>query len=101
MSARAMLAAASAAPPPVVVGSKKFTESVLIGELVALSLGEHGVPARHQRELGGTRVVFEALLRGDVDLYPEYTGTIRAELTPAARSDGQPSARRRNSSDRP
>ncbi len=92
MLAAAALAAGCAAPPPVVVGSKKFTESVLIGELVALSLGEHGVPARHQRELGGTRVVFEALLRGDVDLYPEYTGTIRAELTPAARSDEEAAA---------
>jgi len=39
-----------------------------------------GIPARLQRELGGTRVLFNALQRGDIDVYPEYTGTIRQEL---------------------
>jgi osmoprotectant transport system permease protein len=69
------------------VGSKKFTESVLLGELAELTLQHSGVIARHRRELGGTRVVYEALVRGDIDLYAEYTGTIRTELVPNATSD--------------
>ncbi len=41
-----------------------------------------GVATRHRRELGGTRILWEALLRGDIDLYPEYLGTITRELLP-------------------
>lgn len=70
----------------VVIGSKKFTESVLLGEVTRLALRDAGVPAVHRRELGGSRVLFEALVRGDIDVYPEYTGTLRAELVPEASS---------------
>ena len=34
----------------------------------------------HQREIGGTRVLWDALVRGDIDIYPEYTGTIKQEI---------------------
>ena len=62
------------------IGSKKFTESVILGELVA-QLGQHaGSRVRHRRELGGTRVLWNALLAGDVDIYPEYTGTLLQEI---------------------
>jgi osmoprotectant transport system permease protein len=64
----------------VTVGSKQFTESVILGEIARQTLEQAGVPAVHRRELGGTRVLFEALLRGDIDVYPEYTGTLRQEL---------------------
>lgn len=71
-------------PPPieetVVVGSKTFTESVILGEIVTQLLRAEGIPARHRRELGGTRFVWTALRSGEVDLYPEYTGTIRQEI---------------------
>lgn len=84
----ALLLAGCGSPGDVTIGSKKFTESVLLGDLVELSLRQAGVPARHRRELGGTRVVYEALVRGDINLYAEYTGTIRTELVPeAAASD--------------
>lgn len=62
------------------VGSKAFTESVILGELVTQLARSHGATVSHRKELGGTRFVYEALLRGDVDVYPEYTGTIAQEL---------------------
>jgi osmoprotectant transport system permease protein len=62
------------------IGSKKFTESVILGELVA-QLGQHvGFRVRHRRELGGTRVLWNALLAGEIDIYPEYTGTLWQEI---------------------
>ena len=68
----------------VVVGSKQFTESVVLGELATQTLAAEGVPAEHKRELGGTRVLFEALKSGQIDVYPEYTGTLSQELLPGA-----------------
>jgi osmoprotectant transport system permease protein len=65
---------------PVRVGSKVFTESVILGELANELLGEARVPARHQRELGGTQVLFHALEADQLDIYPEYTGTITGEI---------------------
>ena len=65
---------------PVRVGSKQFTESVLLGELARQTLAESSVPAVHQRELGGTRVLWQALLAGQIDVYPEYTGTLAQEI---------------------
>lgn len=82
-------ALALAAPRPVEVGSKKFTESVILSELLTQLARAEGVPAEHRRELGGTRILFEALERGDLDAYPEYTGTIRQELLPETRG-GEP-----------
>jgi osmoprotectant transport system permease protein len=66
--------------PQVRVGSKKFTESVILGELVVGLARASGANAVHRRELGGTTVLFEALKRGELDVYPEYTGTLRQEL---------------------
>ena len=62
------------------VASKKFTESVILGEIVAQSIESSDVAAKHFQELGGTRVAFNALVDGEIDIYPEYTGTIRQEL---------------------
>jgi osmoprotectant transport system permease protein len=86
MSRAALLLFVSIAMTPLpvaaemVVGSKKFTESVLLGELVTQLLSSHGIPTVHRRELGGTRVLWNALRSGDIDLYPEYTGTLREEI---------------------
>ncbi|WP_223646496.1 glycine betaine ABC transporter substrate-binding protein [Corallococcus sp. EGB] len=66
--------------PQVRVGSKKFTESVILGEMVAQVANDAGARASHRRELGGTTVLWEALRRGELDVYPEYTGTLRQEL---------------------
>ena len=61
---------------PITVGSKNFTEQVILGEIVARHL-EHRLGRRVDRKLnlGGTMLAHQALLRGDIDLYPEYTGT--------------------------
>ena len=62
------------------VGSKKFTESVILGEMMRLLTEEAGLKVAHYREFGGTRIVFDALAAGEIDIYPEYTGTITAEI---------------------
>ncbi len=72
-----------AAPEPLRVGSKAFTESVVLGELAAQLLTSRGAAARHTRELGGTAILWQALLHGEIDVYPEYTGTLRKELLAA------------------
>ncbi len=65
---------------PVKIGSKKFTESVIIGE-IATGLGKKvDKNVEHLEELGGTRVLWDALVKGDIDIYPEYTGTIKQEV---------------------
>jgi osmoprotectant transport system permease protein len=78
------LAALLATPPllasSVRIGSKVFTESVILGELARATAQQAGVDAVHQRELGGTSVLWKALQQGDIDVYSEYTGTITHEL---------------------
>jgi osmoprotectant transport system permease protein len=66
----------------VVIGSKQFTESIILAEIAVQTLQASGVAATHRRELGGTRVLWEALKAGQIDAYPEYTGTIAEELLP-------------------
>ena len=61
-------------------GSKKFTENVILGEMATLLLRSRGFAATHQAELGGSRFLWEALRRGDIDAYPEYTGTLIQEI---------------------
>lgn len=82
---RAWLACALCALLPaqaaeVVVGSKRFTESYILGEIVRQSLANAGVPATHRQGLGNTAVMEQALANGSIQLYPEYTGTIVREL---------------------
>lgn len=62
------------------VGSKKFTESVVLGEMLAQLAGSSGAEAVHRRELGGSRILFNAVEAGELDAYAEYTGTLMREL---------------------
>jgi osmoprotectant transport system permease protein len=62
------------------VGSKRFTESYLLGEIVSQTLSDHGQPAEHRQGLGNTAILAAALQQGQIDIYPEYTGTIVREL---------------------
>ncbi len=80
--AAAALAACGRPPaaPTVVVGSKPFTESVVLGEVAAALVRGAGHPVRHRRQLGGSRVLWKALLAGELDLYVEYTGTLSEEI---------------------
>ena len=64
----------------VVVGSKRFTESYILGEIVNLTLRDAGVQAVHRQGLGNTAIVTQALTTGQIDIYPEYTGTILREI---------------------
>jgi osmoprotectant transport system permease protein len=63
------------------VGSKRFTESYILGEILAQTArGAGETTVAHQQGLGNTAIVFSALKSGAVDLYPDYTGTIAFEL---------------------
>ncbi len=64
------------------IGSKTFTESVILSDIAALLARDAGTEVLHQRELGGTRILFDALASGQIALYPEYTGTITNEILP-------------------
>lgn len=66
--------AASQGAPRVVVGSKDFTESVILAEIVAQELEARGLVVERQFELGGN-LTHDALVAGRMDFYPEYTGT--------------------------
>jgi osmoprotectant transport system permease protein len=70
------------ADPQVKVGSKVFTESVILGEIATQLGNARGVDTVYLSPLGGTRILWEALLTGRIDAYPEYTGTIAQELLP-------------------
>lgn len=61
--------------PRVVVGSKDFTESIVVAELYAQALEAQGHPVERRFSLGATAVADAALRRGEIDVYPEYTGT--------------------------
>jgi glycine betaine/choline ABC-type transport system substrate-binding protein len=64
------------APNTIVVGSKNFTEQVILGEIVAQAIErDAGVPVVRRLNLGGTLICDRALANGDIDVYVEYTGT--------------------------
>jgi osmoprotectant transport system permease protein len=81
------------AAEPLVVGSKRFTESYILGEIVAQTLVAAGRPATHRQGLGNTGILAQALASGAVDVYPEYTGTIVRELL---QKEGNPSLEQLN-----
>src|SRR6185503_3527544 len=70
-----LLACASAGAQTLTVGSKRFTESYVLGEIVSQT-----AKGTHKPGLGNTAILLEALKAGAIDLYPEYTGTIAREI---------------------
>lgn len=62
------------------VGAKHFNEGYILSEMIAQILEESGYTVERKFNLGGTAVSFEALKAGAIDVYPEYTGTITAEI---------------------
>jgi osmoprotectant transport system permease protein len=64
----------------VIIGSKKFTESYVLGEIARRALHDAGIPAEHRQGMGGTIILWQALRGGQIDAYPEYTGTIAQEI---------------------
>lgn len=65
---------AAQADDPVVVSSKIDTEGSVLGQLILQRLEAGGIEVQDRLQLGGTSIVREALLAGEIDLYPEYTG---------------------------
>lgn len=84
-----LLAAPGAVAAEVVVGSKKFTESVVLGEMATQLARASGHGGRHVAELGGSRVLWRAVTSGEIDIYPEYTGTLIYEILAAEDLDGE------------
>ena len=88
-----------AAAEPIVVASKNFSESYVLGEIVAQLLAREGFAVERKLGLGGSKICYDALVVGDIDVYVEYTGTIaqaiknvpeadEAALTAALAADG-------------
>src|SRR5262245_59928145 len=81
-----VIAAAAAAAEPnarstkngsrsvVTIGSKRFTENVILGEMIAHLARAAGAKVVHCSDLGGTPIVFKSLQEGSIDIYAEYTG---------------------------
>ncbi|KAA0013575.1 ABC transporter substrate-binding protein [Billgrantia pellis] len=69
-----LFAASTHAKEPVVVASKIDTEGSVLGQLIIQRLEQGGIETEDRLQLGATSIVREALLAGEIDLYPEYTG---------------------------
>ena len=65
----------AAAAPTVRIGSKNFTEQVVLGELYAQALEAKGTRVERKLNMGGTLIAHQALVNREIDMYPEYTGT--------------------------
>lgn len=57
------------------VGSKNFTEQLIIGEMIAQLIENQGIPVERKLNISGIQLIHEALVKGDIDIYPEYDGT--------------------------
>jgi osmoprotectant transport system permease protein len=77
--------------PVVAVASKRFTENVILGKMVAHLVREAGAEVKDCNDMGGTPIVFKALESGEIDVYPEYTGTLASDILhgEAARDEEQ------------
>src|SRR5882724_8382216 len=88
----ALLLALPAQADTLRIGSKRFTESYILGEVLRQTV-EGKTSVEHRPGLGNTGIVFAALKAGSIDLYPEYTGTIAKEIL---KLDGNPNLDRIN-----
>lgn len=71
---------ATAAAEEIAIGSKKFTELVILGRIAEKLSASTGAKTLLRSELGGTRLLWSALLAGEIDVYPEYAGTLTQEI---------------------
>ena len=65
---------------PITVGSKKFTESYVLGEIAKRAMQDAPEEIEHRQGMGGTIILWQALESGQIQVYPEYTGTISEEI---------------------
>ncbi len=80
LAAGALAGAGWAQEPVLHVGSKRFTESYILGEILRETAARAGTKAEHKAGLGNTGILVAALKAGSIDVYPEYTGTIAREI---------------------
>ena len=76
----------SLAQEPIKVGSKLFNESVILGEMITQIIESEGEVVTFFEQLGGTRILWNSLVQGELDIYPEYTGTLIYEILGESRS---------------
>ncbi|MGI8480822.1 MAG: glycine betaine ABC transporter substrate-binding protein [Chthoniobacterales bacterium] len=75
-----LIFATSALGEPIIIGSKKFTESYVLGEIAKRAFQDRGIEVEHRQGMGGTIILWQALRTGQIGIYPEYTGTIGEEI---------------------
>lgn len=78
-----LFSACAFAQERIAVGSKHFNEGYILSEIISQLLESNGYRVERKYNLGGTTIAFEALLNRAIDIYPEYTGTISAEILKA------------------
>jgi glycine betaine/choline ABC-type transport system substrate-binding protein len=83
---------ANAGKGTITVGSKNFTEQFILGELYAQTLEAQGFKVRRRLNLGSEQVAYKALRGGDIDAYPEYTGTALTSFFEVKTKDVPPDA---------
>src|SRR5688500_18363030 len=74
LGAGLLAASAAMAADAVRVGSKIDTEGRLLGSIILQVLEANGIPTENKLQLGTTKIVRSAILSGEIDAYPEYTG---------------------------
>ncbi|MDE0693460.1 MAG: ABC transporter permease subunit [Gammaproteobacteria bacterium] len=72
---------------PITVASKNFPESYILAEAMAQLLEREGFAVVRRLGLGGTLICYQALVNGEIDVYPEYTGTIAEAILKLSRAD--------------
>jgi glycine betaine/choline ABC-type transport system substrate-binding protein len=88
-----ILGACSGGKRTITVGSKNFTEQVVLGEIIAQHLQNRlGQQVERRLNLGGTLLAHQALTSGEIELYPEYTGTALAAILKQPMTDMTPAA---------
>jgi len=71
------------------IGTKEFTEGVILGTMLDLLARDADAPTTFRPGLGGTRVLWDALRTDQIDIYPEYTGTLIQEILSSERLKGE------------
>src|SRR6476660_6351677 len=80
ISAICCIAPVNAEEPRVRIGSKASIENIVLGELLTHLARHAGAKAEHRSALGGTQIAYQALIKGEIDVYTEYTGTLEREI---------------------
>jgi len=74
----------------VIVGSKNFTESILVAELYAQALEAASIPVERKLDIGSIELTQQAITKGDISLYPEYTGTAFLSILKLTKDSNDP-----------